>query len=236
MASYSAGSRPTTRQRILDTSLALFNKRGSAHVTTAEIAKAASVAEGNLQYYFPTKADLLSALFVLFEAEVHILVSREIRSDSPLEDFVEHQRSWFRLMWTHQWFYRGTFALFLVAPTLLPRVRDMTVRNRRFVTSVFERMVEQDFLRVSPEELERLLTNIWMVATYWIDHLRFMTGKDELGRDDLEWGYAQVVAIYAPYLTPKGEVLRHIGMAGPIRGSSACATPSMPTILRRSTT
>ncbi len=220
MPSHLVANRPTTRQRILNTSLALFNERGSAHVTTAEIAKAAAIAEGNLHYYFQTKADLLSALFDLFESEANVLVSAEISSDSVLEVFAEHQRSWFRLMWSHQWFYRSTSALLITAPALLPRVRAMTVRNRAFVTSVFERMVEGDILRIGPEELECVLNNVWIVATHWFDHLRFTTGKEKLGRKDLEWGYAQVLSVYAPYLTKTGESLRKSGMGGSIRSSS----------------
>ncbi len=203
-----------TRQRILTTSLALFNRSGPAKVTTAEIARAVGIAEGNLHYHFRRKGDVLSALFEMFEADVDVLVSCMVGDDDEVEGFAEHQRRWFRLMWNHQWFYRGTSSLFIDAPALLPRVRAMTVRNRQYVTSMFERMIERDLLRVDREELETLLTNIWIVATHWIDYLRFTTGRTELGREDLEWGYAQVSAIYAPYLTRKGQSLRRSGMAG----------------------
>ena len=204
--------RTQTRQRILAMSLALFNERGPARVTTAEIAQAASIAEGNLQYHFKKKSDLLAALFELFAIDVDILVSRRFGFDGPLDEFVEHQRSWFRVMWTHQWFYRGTASLLITTPALVPRVRAMTVRNRQFVTSVFERMVERGLLRATPEQLEQVLSNIWIVATHWSDYRRFTTGRSELGHGDMEWGYAQVSAVYAPYLTKRGEVLRQRGL------------------------
>ncbi len=205
--------RTATRQRILARSLALFNERGPSRVTTAEIAEAAGIAEGNLQYHFKKKSDLLAALFDMFEVDADILVSRRYGDDGRVEEFAEHQRCWFRLMWTHQWFYRGTSSLLVIAPALLPRVRAMTVRNRQFVTSVFERMVECGLLRTSPEQLEQVLSNIWIVATHWIDYRRFTTGRTEFGQEDLEWGYAQVLAIYAPYLTKRGQVLHQGGMA-----------------------
>ena len=62
-------ARADTRRNILEVSLGLFNERSPAQVTTAEIAASAGVAEGNLHYHFRRKADLLVALFDMFEAE-----------------------------------------------------------------------------------------------------------------------------------------------------------------------
>ena len=51
-----------TRQRILDASRQLFNSRGYAKTTLAEIAAEVGIAEGNLWYHFRTKRDLVIAL------------------------------------------------------------------------------------------------------------------------------------------------------------------------------
>ncbi len=203
------GMRQTgTRQRILDASLALFNQRAPAQVTTAEIAEAAGIAEGNLHYYFRKKADLLVALYDAFEAEVIRVAARDLGDGSPpLEAYVEYQRDWFRLIWTHRWFYRDTVALFAIAPELRPRVRAGTARAQLRVRSVLDRMVEGGLLRATPEQAERLLTNAWIVSTYWIDYLRLTADRDELREADLDWGYAQVLALYAPFLTSEGRAL-----------------------------
>jgi hypothetical protein len=55
--------RPKTRDRILETALALFNKDGFAKVTTARIAAEVGISEGNLWYHFRTKRDLVVALW-----------------------------------------------------------------------------------------------------------------------------------------------------------------------------
>jgi AcrR family transcriptional regulator len=68
--SRSAGS---TRDRLIAVSLALFNERGPDRVTTAQIAEAAGVNEGNLYYYFKTKQALILAIFDRFEAAVEHL-------------------------------------------------------------------------------------------------------------------------------------------------------------------
>ena len=178
-----------TRQRILDAALALFNERAPAQVTTAEIAEAAGIAEGNLHYHFRRKADLLLALFEVFEAEAGSVAARDLGGDSPpLEAYVDYQRDWFRLMWTHRWFYRDTASLHTIAPEMRSRAQALSSHAQRLVRSVFQRMIRSGVLRASADEAEHLLTNAWIVSLYWIDYLRFTSGQEVLREADFAWG------------------------------------------------
>ena len=51
-------NRLTTRERILEASLRLFNEKSYAATSLTDIAKEVGIAKGNLTYYFSTKKDL----------------------------------------------------------------------------------------------------------------------------------------------------------------------------------
>ena len=52
----------STRERILDTALALLKELGYDKLTQPQVAKAAGITQGHLTYYFPTRSNLLLAL------------------------------------------------------------------------------------------------------------------------------------------------------------------------------
>ena len=68
-----------TKDRILISSLVLFNEGGFNNVTTASIAKRTGILEGSLWYHFNTKKDILSSHIQLLE-KVFISVNQQIKS------------------------------------------------------------------------------------------------------------------------------------------------------------
>ncbi len=62
-------------------------------------------------------------------------------------------------------------------------------------------------MRATPDEMESLIVNTWIVSTYWIDYLRSRRGIKQVTRQHVDWGAKQVMSLYAPYLTPAGRAL-----------------------------
>jgi AcrR family transcriptional regulator len=65
-----------TREKILETALRLFRKRGFERTTMRDVAKAAGVAVGAAYYYFPSKDALVMAYYERTQAN-HTTLARE---------------------------------------------------------------------------------------------------------------------------------------------------------------
>jgi len=192
-----ADQKPSTRDRILDACRALFNERGPAEVTTAEIALGVGISEGNLHYHFRRKEQIVVALFDQFEAALD-------RTGTAPGDLHHHPlphreylAGWFSTMWEWRLFY--TAGIYRLAPSLQPRLMRITDHGQAQVRRMLLELVQAGVMRVAPAEIDRLVVNAWIVASYWIDYLRSRQGVEAITRDHLRWGAAQVEALFAPY-------------------------------------
>ncbi|KST60510.1 TetR family transcriptional regulator [Methylobacterium sp. GXS13] len=187
-----------TREKILAQSLALFNGRGLGRVTTAEIAAASGIREGNLQYHFPRKSGLVEALFSTFEVEAEAGAGRMPADPAAPEALLTYQRGWFDLIWRYRCIYRDGIAMVEIAPALRPRVHALRARTQALARGVFEAAQQAGRLRIEPDALGRLIDNAWIVSSHWMSHR--LQGGTELTQTDLDWGFAQVSDLFAPYL------------------------------------
>src|SRR6185503_9337318 len=106
-----------TRERILETSLALFSRLGEPHITTADIADEMNISPGNLYYHFRNKDDIIGELYAAYEALVVPMLA--VPDDPPpgVEDL------WFML---HVLFERMREYRFLYRD-----LDEITSRNRK---------------------------------------------------------------------------------------------------------
>ena len=187
----------STRDRILDCCRDLFNERGAAEVTTAEIATAVGISEGNLHYHFRRKEQIVTALFEHFEAALDRAGAAGYDLGRRPQAYRVYLAGWFNAMWEWRLFYAAS--IYRLAPDLRPRLKQMTDRGQTQVRQTLGGLAGQGVLNAGPEELDRLVVNAWIVASYWIDYLLTRQGVETITREHLRWGYAQVEALFTPH-------------------------------------
>lgn len=65
------------KQKILDRALALYNEHGVPYVGVRELAKDLQLKGGNINYYFPTKEDIVLALVQGFQRANEVILNQE---------------------------------------------------------------------------------------------------------------------------------------------------------------
>jgi AcrR family transcriptional regulator len=197
-------TRQNTRARILAACRDLFNERGPADVTTAQIAAAVGINEGNLYYHFNRKEQILEALFGEFEQELRDVAAAGVAYSGDPERQGDYLSGWFKLMWEWRFFYRDGGLIYRLAPSLRSRLQALSDYGQEQVRRVLHGQKRAGLIDASPEEIEQLIVNAWIVSTYWIDYLRSRHGVAQITRDHVNWGAFQVMSLFRPYLTAKG--------------------------------
>ena len=91
-----------TKERILLTSIELFNRSGVVAITTNHIAKAMEISPGNLYFHYDNKEEILEELFKRMAKDTYA-IWRPTRTNkvTPLEFINEKDRKSTRLNSSH---------------------------------------------------------------------------------------------------------------------------------------
>jgi AcrR family transcriptional regulator len=203
-------SRPKTRDRILDVSLALFNGLGFANTSISRIAEAAGIAVGNLWYHFRTKQDLLHGLTDRFRDRLATRLEANQGAGPVLETYVSLIHGVIQDIWSFRFLMRDRLELVdLLDP--IEALEDVTDAHAARLHELLEQMREEGLFREKALDLGVLETNLWIVIRYWSDHLQERERVDRMTWDDQERGFQQHLAILVPQL--KADARREIGSA-----------------------
>jgi AcrR family transcriptional regulator len=187
-----------TRQRILDTSLAMFNGQGEPNVTTNHIADELEISPGNLYYHFRNKDDIIEQLFQRYEERMDsALLAPEGRLPN-LEDIWLQLHMVFECIWDYRFLYRDLV-------DILSRNRHLRLRFARILkraagnaTSVMRGLVQAGIMRASAREVDSTATNILVISTFWLNYASVRGDRDE--RESIRFGIIQVMMLVSPFL------------------------------------
>ena len=194
----------STKERILDASLQLFNEQGERKVTTNHIAAHLEISPGNLYYHFKNKQAIIFALFERYETRV--LEILQVPQDRPLQplDKLNYLQAIFSGLWDYRFLHRDMEHLLLADAQMHARYRDFFRQCLKRVERIFQGLAAAGILQASEEDIAGLALNTWIVVTSWFSFLRCNLLADEaeaISPELLQGGIYQVFALERPYLT-----------------------------------
>lgn len=194
------GGKPAaTPDRILETARRLFNSRGYAATSLAEIAAEAGISQGNLSYHFPSKKDLATG--IQDRARLRMRTRQEARTPGPIaDDYVEHLLFAMALTWDYRFAMRDR-AQFLDADRTAEPIPEMAADLKELSQLLARLKSEGGFRRTITIDLPVLARTLWIVSRYWLDHLGEIEGLRAVTWDDQRRGIEQHLAMLTPYLT-----------------------------------
>jgi AcrR family transcriptional regulator len=200
-----------TRARILETSLALFNRFGEPHITTADIADEMNISPGNLYYHFRNKDDIIGELYAAYEAAVLPLLDAPDDQPPGVEDLWFLLHVLFERMRDYRFLYRDLDEITSRNRKLATRFAELTRRGERTVIELCRGLVRSGQMQATEREIGAVAANVALVSTYWMSWQRVtgMRSADAADgpRESLDHAAYQVLALIAPFLVGDGRAL-----------------------------
>ena len=189
-----------TRERIVETSLAMFNRLGEPNVTTADIALEMGISPGNLYYHFRNKDQIIAELFGAFERRLEALLIEPEGRTAGLEDLWFLLHLLFEAILEYRFLFRDLDEIVSRNGKLASRFARIMGRGVRTVIELCRGMVATGAMQASEREIAALAENVALVATYWISYQNISTAQHTQASVSLDRAVYQVLSLIAPFL------------------------------------
>lgn len=188
----------TTKDRILDAALVLFNERSTDTVTTNHIAEALAMSPGNLYYHYRNKAEIVRALFGRIQAAWatnYAVPPASMPSIGMMERMVAGN---FAIQARYRFLFRDLTLLLNADPELAAAYRANREQGLANTRCLIELFVTAGVLNPLSDEsaIDDLAQLLWMVGDFWL------VFKDSGGAAFATADMDQGVRLFRRLLTP----------------------------------
>jgi AcrR family transcriptional regulator len=192
-----------TRDRILLTSLHLFNTCGEPNVTTIDIACEMDISPGNLYYHFRNKDDIIFAIYTAFETDMQGVLSAAEKRQFGVMDLWVYLQLMLETIWKFRFFYRDTIAILERNETLRKRFTRVVDKKHKVYKQIFLKLKSEGLIDFNSTMLDALTTNAVIITTYWLNYQQMHQQKplNELDADtQINAGVQNIMTILLPHM------------------------------------
>ncbi len=192
-----------TAERILEVTLALFNRFGEPNVSTTLISAELGISPGNLYYHYPAKDELINSLFDRFEHALNELLgaSEGVRD---VEDAWFFMHTLFELIWQYRFLYRDLNDLLSKNRRLETHFQSVLKNKTKAVKALLDSMSRNGAIQIDSREVEGTATSMVVVLTYWLSFEYVRDPRKALEAENAQLallrGAQHVLNLLVPYL------------------------------------
>lgn len=194
-----------TAERILETTLELFNRFGEPNVSTTLISAELGISPGNLYYHYPAKDELINSLFERYERSLGELLGAA-DGVRHVEDAWFFLHSLFERIWEYRFLYRDLNDLLSKNRLLETRFQGLLAAKTRAVRSLLGGLGRSGAIQIDSREVEPTADSMVVLLTYWLSFEYVRDPRRALEPDHAQAallrGAQHVLHQLAPYLEP----------------------------------
>lgn len=191
----------STRIKIVESSILLFNNKGLANVRLQDIAEYNKISPGNLTYHFKTKRDLMDYIIYYM---IRKLVETEAMQKELLKNLSLYQifKNHLIFLISYRFFFRDILEILNLVPSARAVFRDVIKGNEKFTSSYVKIAVENGFMLKEAYKGQYLTfsKNNWAIINSSLTIWEVLEDSKSKYSNTIK----EIMGHHYPYLTKKG--------------------------------
>jgi AcrR family transcriptional regulator len=201
----------STRDRIIETAISLFNESGTKRVSTNHIAQGAGISPGNLYYHFRNKEDIIREILdrMYLEGKEEYIRIQEQRGPATLEGMEESFAMIQRFNLRFRFLKRELTALVMDDVVMSEQFKKVNKSHLEMIRRSVDISIEQGYIRPLDVGTRDLFAEqIWIVILFWLNYLEL--SGEEVNADTLKRGVDLLRNIISGYLTVEKPAIKDL--------------------------
>ncbi|KPH61397.1 TetR family transcriptional regulator [Pseudoalteromonas porphyrae] len=202
----------STKDKIIQTSIKLFNEHGERAITTNHISSHMGISPGNLYYHFKNKEDIIRHIFSLYSEHLHTQFLPIVKGDEALSHLSGYLDALFELMWRFHFFYDNLGDILSRDEVLKKDYIDFQAALLGQVREIIIGLREGGVITIDDEDAVELAHMLKITVSFWTPYIKARRLSGELMQQDIYNGILKILLLVKAYGTeqsiPKINLLR----------------------------
>lgn len=171
----------TTKEKILQAALELFNSSGVETITTRHIAASLNMSQGNLHYHYPNKNEIILVLLGQFLEKI-----RSASRNTPGTIFMEREvlqsmRDHFQIMYTYRFLFQDNKVVWRRLPHVREQINQAFSEKHAEIRKLILFYRDQGAFRldISVEQIDFLAEQFIFSISTWLTAAEYMGISEE---------------------------------------------------------
>jgi len=191
----------STRIKIVESSILLFNKKGLANVRLQDIAEHNNISPGNLTYHFKTKKDLMDyIIYYMIRKLVEIeATQRESLKQMSLYNILRNNLVF---LFNYRFFFRDILEIINLVPNAKSVFKDVNKLNEKFSIEYINISIKNGYMKkeVFDGQYKIFAKNNWAIVSSSLTTWEVLDDSKNKYRKIFD----EIMGHFYPYLTKKG--------------------------------
>lgn len=195
-----------TKEKIIHTSISLFNENGERAITTNHIASSLGMSPGNLYYHFKNKEDIIRHIFALYRDHLSTHFKPIDKDDDAFSHLTAYLDSLFELMWRFHFFYDNLGDILSRDTDLKQAYIGFQLELLEQVRNVILGLRDKGMIAIDEQDVTELAHTLKLTVSFWTPYIKARRPSGSLAEQDIYYGILKVLALFRAYSTEKSSV------------------------------